>query len=402
MINYNPNINRMLQIDYRRKMKSLYNRVYRGNITFCTLFNINEDSVFNEQLDTYYDNLGEKSPLRFTRIDNYPLFNMQELSLSVDWGFERGLTSDQITVEANIAPFKTQPTTGAFILLEADNNRTMLLKVTGNREESNLEGDMAKRITMELTRYSEVTIERQVTMHSVFLFNRDKTVSVNELKILDIMENFIRSEFKDFITENLDKNKRVLLDDSYTRTLSKYVKGLNRTTTESYNLEDYWIKSTNALTMIVLMSVINTGNDILKDGITLESLLSTSDDADILEELLTSSDYDNLSEKLVDFFGDQGIDIVALGNADNLLTQLFNDKNFVYLLPLITKILRVDEQVLLSVYVNLISPFKQLGLNDDQKLISFYGICEVIYLYFELHFNYDSYLNDITFTIVKN
>ena len=225
-LEYNPNLNRLFQDNYRQKLKSSYTKLNRGNISFCTLYNISSASTFNEHLDSYYENIGDNSPLKFIKIENYPLFNVQELSLGINWEMEKGLRGDDITIEATIAPFSIRPTVGSFIKLEFDNNEC-LFKYESESTESNLDSDMNRKITMKLSKFTQSEINKQALTTQFFIFDKDITVEENKMSLLESLKEKTLFSLSTLVKNYYNWDERYLLDPELTPIMSEFIKGMD-------------------------------------------------------------------------------------------------------------------------------------------------------------------------------
>ena len=72
--------------------------------TITTYFNVNlKKSTLDESLRTNYSNLGEDSPLRYNKINNFYLYGIERISTDLDLG-DYGISAGDIEGEAIILP----------------------------------------------------------------------------------------------------------------------------------------------------------------------------------------------------------------------------------------------------------------------------------------------------------
>jgi len=223
-ISFNPNLNKIFQTHYQNLLKSSYNKMFRGNISFCDLYLLNEDSVFNEKIDSYYENVGGNSPLRFTLIQNYPLFNVQSQSLPLNWSIETGIKSDEVSLEFNIAPFNIQPFTGCFIKMDTDDFKG-LFKVN-NFEEATLDSDMAKKQTATLSRHSSLEIEGQVTDRLIYRMSNDTTIPLDTYDIKVDLEVDFKNKISLYFDTFFNMADRTLGNSDIHTSMSSIIKNL--------------------------------------------------------------------------------------------------------------------------------------------------------------------------------
>jgi len=95
--------------DYTQDALSNYSEMLGSSPTYLSYFNIKASaSSQDKNLDAVYQVTGSESPVRFNRIDNFPVYGLQQISLDLSigtYGVEAEVATEAIILPSTIIPF---------------------------------------------------------------------------------------------------------------------------------------------------------------------------------------------------------------------------------------------------------------------------------------------------------
>ena len=200
---YNPKLNNDFISEYNTKLNQEYIQNVSQNIVFCTVYRINTESMYEHSSQAILHVIGEDSPLRFTKIYNYPLFNLESMEQDYSFSFETSHKPEEVSTSAVVIPIEQlelMPTVGTFIKLDyLDKN--YLFEVKDNIIETNLENFKYRKVVLQLSKYSAISIIPQITEEKQYVFKTnqivDKPVYDTLLLLKQYTEEFIKQAFID-------------------------------------------------------------------------------------------------------------------------------------------------------------------------------------------------------------
>lgn len=188
---------------FKDKMNNPYYLFTDKKPVIVTYYNQNVHmSTLDEAFKIEYSPLGDSSPLRFNRIDNFYLYGIDKIINTLENG-EWGLESDSITGEAVILPNTIIPIANDYFFIN-HSGKTVLFKVTSVSTDT-LENDANfYRIEYKLDQLSNEQIEKQT------------------VEKYDMVINNIGTKFNPVIRKN-DFNFIVEVEDILTRLKNYYI-----------------------------------------------------------------------------------------------------------------------------------------------------------------------------------
>jgi hypothetical protein len=180
MDSYNPNLSEFFLSDYKNKLRNSYKQRFQGNCLFSTFYKINERSMFDEYVESYYEIIGENSPIRFTAILDFPLYNIQQINPGMEWVEGEGLkSSSDIILECIVPPLSIVPTVGDFIHLDSISWSGTFM-VQDQISYSDIDTPNYSKLNLKLTRYNINEVEKQVTSIYNYVYTRDRILEGND------------------------------------------------------------------------------------------------------------------------------------------------------------------------------------------------------------------------------
>lgn len=194
---------------YRDTVKVSARSLVGGSQT-VKLYKLNDKSMFNRNMDTYYENVGDESPIRFSLIKDYKIYNLQTGSYSLDWSVEIGARPEELTLEFTCFSNTVIPSYGDFISFEDNEKYNSLFKVS-NIVEDSLDSSLFVRITVKSTKYRESDILGQITSIAKYSQSTDKVISETVFDSLMNYYNETSSYFNnEFTANNLNTRGAIL------------------------------------------------------------------------------------------------------------------------------------------------------------------------------------------------
>ena len=118
--------------------------------TIVTYYNINKEaSTLDPGSKLSYDNIGENSPIRFNKIDDFMLYGFTRIELNTE-NDEFGLEADKVSGECYILPNTIKPTEGDYFEVEHITDSTWLFIVTDVQQDTLENGSNVYKITYKL------------------------------------------------------------------------------------------------------------------------------------------------------------------------------------------------------------------------------------------------------------
>lgn len=194
-----------------------------GSPTFVTYYNKNNDlSTEDVGLGGVIEIVGGESPIKYNKILDFPVWNIEELQPDLDFDEEMGLNTSLETT-AIILPETIKPLPDDFVIINYL-NKERLFKVT-DVQISSLDCKCYYKITFELASNNKKWLDSQVVhiynfdFQNKCLTNQNITDTINFLEqtVKRISEEYIRYFYK-------DKMNIFVFDKTYDNMLHRFIK----------------------------------------------------------------------------------------------------------------------------------------------------------------------------------
>lgn len=177
MLSYSKDLSSFYFEGFKTKVESYYPMLLKGKQTLVTVYKINSNSTFNANSESIFEQIGPNSPLRFTKINNYPLFALEGgQSISVDMTEEAGYVSQEVMMSAVILPFAVKLKVGDFVKMDLM-DETRLFRVEPAMDISSIDVSNYYKIQLKLSYYDASLITSQITSEEQFIFSSG--ISIN-------------------------------------------------------------------------------------------------------------------------------------------------------------------------------------------------------------------------------
>lgn len=143
--------------------------------TIITYYNINKTySSLDPAAKIAYDNIGDSSPLRFNRIDDFIIYGINRIELQTDLE-EFGPEADKISGDAFILPNTIIPTEGDYFEIPYIKDSSWLFIVTDVQQDTLKNGSNVYKITYRLEYVNHDRLQKQVIENYQMIEKREGT-----------------------------------------------------------------------------------------------------------------------------------------------------------------------------------------------------------------------------------
>lgn len=186
---------------FKDKMKNPYYLFNDKSPSTVTYYTINKEmSTLDQGLKTVDSNIGSNSPLRFNKINNFFLYGIERIELSLNMD-EFGLSSDSITGEALVLPGTIVPVPGEYFIIHHLNN-DYLFKVISMNKDTLESGANFYKLEYKYDDINNNNIDKYVIDQYETIVNNVGTdfkmiVKSTDYKLVDLLEK-VNEQFKEY------------------------------------------------------------------------------------------------------------------------------------------------------------------------------------------------------------
>jgi hypothetical protein len=171
-----------------------YAKKTTGSLTMCTLYSINKTSTVGRGTESYFEKIGEKSPLKFTRIKNYPLFNVQTRASEINFSFEDGFRNSETTTQVVSIPLSYEINVGDLIIFDIIDKEVVYEVQPQTVGESFVTTeDTFKTFQLKVIDTDMTSLELQVNDKLEYNFNTNVFEDEDVLSKLAVINNYIKN-----------------------------------------------------------------------------------------------------------------------------------------------------------------------------------------------------------------
>ena len=143
--------------------------------SIVTYYNINKEaSSLDEGSKLAYDNIGEDSPIRFNKIDDFIIYGFNRIELTTDME-EFGLEADKITGDCYVLPNTIIPYEGDYFQVDHIKDSTWLFIVTDVQQDTLKNGSNAYKLQYKLEYVDDDRIKENVVEDYKLIEKREGT-----------------------------------------------------------------------------------------------------------------------------------------------------------------------------------------------------------------------------------
>jgi len=211
---------------------SEYTRFLDSTPTFVTYYQRNTvNSIYDKGLENVEKEVGKDSPNMFNKIENFPLYGIQDISLSLsreDLGMDTSYTGEGVIIPNTIKPYPEDFFTIDYI------GEIYLFKVTGINNDAIKSKPFYK---VEFSFFKKLNdareVDNQVSDEYTVIFNNIGTEDRSILKrsdffVLDYIDRIYEGLYKSFLRYFFDKKLNVITFEIdgiklYNRHLNKFI-----------------------------------------------------------------------------------------------------------------------------------------------------------------------------------
>ena len=147
--------------------------------TIVTYYSLNkEKSTLDYALKTSYSKIGEKSPLRYNKINKFILYGIDKIQLNLDNG-EQGLESQEISGDCYFLPNTVVPSAGDFFVIEQLKEKFLFIIESVNKDTMDTDSNFYKA-TYSLDQFKEEEIQDQVVKEYTMAINKDSSYLIEQ------------------------------------------------------------------------------------------------------------------------------------------------------------------------------------------------------------------------------
>lgn len=141
----------------------------------CTYYNINKlKSTLDPGSKLPYDNIGNQTPFRFNKINDFLLYGIDRIELQTDID-EYGYEADKITGDAYILPNTITPTEGDYFEIEHITDSTWLFMVTDVQRDTMKDGSNVFKVQYKLEYVEHDRLMQDIVDEFQLIETRDGT-----------------------------------------------------------------------------------------------------------------------------------------------------------------------------------------------------------------------------------
>ncbi len=227
MFNYN---NELPELYNEQKLLNIKNfsKQFTGRSVTCTLYSLNKNTT-----QTVHGQLHKSEAKRFTKVERYPLFNVQQHDLNVTYDFENsGFRTEEVNTEAIIIPEIYNIVAGDIIIFKYFDKEDTVYEVITDEVDVNIdENNNYKSIKMKIIDYKVNFLELHTEVSLRYNFETNILETMNfiekinmivkkinkDLSILSLLKEQIENKFKQGVglNSNLDYNLFNIIDNPY-------------------------------------------------------------------------------------------------------------------------------------------------------------------------------------------
>lgn len=216
--NYNKTIDNLVEGAKARLNNPFY--IYGDRKpTIVTYYNIDHNaSTLDEGSHSLYDDIGQNSPLKFNKIENFHLYGIEKININLDIG-EYGLESP-IEGEALILPNTIVPIPGDMFMINHVIDKPYLFMVTGIGIDTLYTGANFYKINYKLTRTDMDALNYLETVQTIKKFTyKAGNVGTNLTPLIESNQ----SELIDRLEENIDTLLKYYMDLFYKNSVQNFI-----------------------------------------------------------------------------------------------------------------------------------------------------------------------------------
>ena len=207
----------------------MFNNSKATKVIYYQIDDIN--TTLDDSARIAYSNLGKDSPFRFNRIDNYLLYGLEKIALSLDFG-DKVLSADAITVEAIALPNLLIPRPGEYFEIPHIKDSNWLFLVTDVQKDTLDNSANIYKLSYKLQHSTNVDILPLVTEEYTTMVNNIGT----EYRSIISKDVYNKIEELENITDKLKTYYKALFYDNSTQTFT-YSIGDNMYLYDEYLIE---------------------------------------------------------------------------------------------------------------------------------------------------------------------
>lgn len=183
--------------EYYNKVNVNYNYSLAGNSISTTVYKIaDKDTTYSEGSGTVKQLIGPESPIRFERIEAFPVFNVSQVDIPLEWTEESGYVSEP-RLECIVSPSNMSLDIDDYIVLEYSSFQKLWRVIEANP--SAFEEVRYTKVTLVPTPYTKENIEFQVIKRYKYIYETaaaiDKIANDNLNTLLSKVNNYYSTTF---------------------------------------------------------------------------------------------------------------------------------------------------------------------------------------------------------------
>jgi hypothetical protein len=212
IIDNSQHLNATIQT-YISKATTEYSTLLNSSPLFCTYYSKNHlESSYDKSIENFNELIGADSPIKFNKIDNFPLYKMDNASFSTeitDFGISGNITSTAIILPNTVKPLPDDVFTIQYL------DQMKIFRVI-DIEQDNYNNNKFYKITFNLAPSSLLDVENQVNEEFTVDYNlignsNNPVISVNNFQKKVKLEEFIDSLIMLYRQEFLDPDQNILV-----------------------------------------------------------------------------------------------------------------------------------------------------------------------------------------------
>lgn len=206
---YSPHTNSQIINEYDNLLTNSYKNSLGGNIVFATVYKISQEkSSVGDSSEAFLEKVGERSTVKYTKINKFPLFNFQAIQPELNWDFDTGYRSGKTTTSCSIMPTNIELFNGDLIELDVLNDIT-IFEIEDDISESHITNKKFKNIKLSATDYSSDDLILQMIDELTYNFEKDEFVKTNDISVLDIIVSEEKRFFNNVVLSCMNAHQRV-------------------------------------------------------------------------------------------------------------------------------------------------------------------------------------------------
>lgn len=193
--NYESRLVNLYQTQYLANIKR-YAKLSAGKMNFATVYVINELTTKLNGVDTTFKKISEnESSVRYTKILNYPLFQITERTNEVEFDFEVGFKNLETSLTCRVIPLEIRVNIGDLINFQGIDNEVLYEADDKTVKQDLLSADMQiSELRLKTKSNSVSEVESQVTDIYTYLFEQDKFMRKEDLSKIETIILILNSK----------------------------------------------------------------------------------------------------------------------------------------------------------------------------------------------------------------